>query len=249
VTKSPKYLKKRIGIVPEVSNAYSDYSVWQNIMFSGTIYGLSKEIIKSRGITLLKRFELEDKINVKTKSLSKGLKQRLNLCLSLLHEPSILILDEPMSGLDPFSVSILRNQIIELKQEGKTILITTHNMHEAQRLCDRILIMNKGNIIADETPEVLLRKFKPISYLMFILKKKLTDEQILELNTLFSHFERINEEITIFSKQPLQDVVKFHNFLEKYNLSVSNFKLKESTLEDVFIQLIKDDIKGGVSHE
>ena len=124
ITRNPYKYKMNFGIVPEVSNAFSDYTVWQNLKFSGGIYGMPKVRIEQRAKKLLKDFGLIDKRNSKTKTLSKGLKQRLNFCLALLHEPPILILDEPTSGLDPFSVKLMREQILQFKKEGKTILIT-----------------------------------------------------------------------------------------------------------------------------
>ncbi len=239
--------------MPETSNAYSDFSVWQNLEFSGTIYGLSKQQIKSKSLELLKRFKLDEKKNVKTKTLSKGLKQRLNLCMALLHEPSILILDEPMSGLDPFSVSIVRNQILQLQHDGKTILITTHNMQEAQRVCDRILIMNKGKIIADHTPEDLLKKFKPFSKLIFTMADALPEKVIDEFQHEFEVSHELKEGIsmlTVLSTHPLRDIIKCNTILEKHEVSVQNFKLQESTLEEVFIHLIKkDSLQGGRTND
>ncbi len=237
----PKELKKNFGIVPEISNAYSGYTVWQNFIFSGTIYGLSKDKIKERVNLLLDRFELTDKKHAIMKSLSKGLKQRVNLCLALLHEPPILILDEPTSGLDPFSVSIVRKQILRLKKEGKTILITTHNMQEAEQICDRILIMNHGKIIADENPNDLRKNFRPTSRIVFSvaggLSKKLKDE----LNSLFKTISEVKNKITIISAMPLEDISKLNNFVKKHDLSLLNFNLKETSLEEVFIHLVKSD--------
>jgi len=241
LTNSPKKLKKMFGIVPEISNAYSDYTIWQNLNFSGTIYGLSKEKIKERTNKLLERFELTDKMHAKTKTLSKGLKQRLNLCLALLHEPSILILDEPTSGLDPLSVGIVRNQILDLKKEGKTILDTTHNMQEAQQVCDRILIMNRGKIIADESPDNLRKKFKPSSTLLFKLEKILSVEQKNDLKSKFNVIEEPNNRMRIITDNPLEDISSFNNFVKNHNITISNFNLKETTLEEVFIHIIKTD--------
>ena len=241
LTHNPKQLKKKFGIVPEISNAYSDYTVWQNLFFSGTIYGLSKEDIKERVDLLLKRFEITDKLHAKTKTLSKGLKQRVNLCMALLHEPSILILDEPTSGLDPFSVSIVRKQILDLKKEGKTILITTHNMQEAQQICDRILIMNRGKIIADETPDDLRKNFKPTSTLIFEVAGGLPKEHTQELESLFTAIEEEKNKIKIISETPLDDVATFHDFAQRKGVTVQNFGLKETSLEEVFIHLVQTD--------
>ena len=241
LTNSPKELKKKFGIVPEISNAYSDYTVWQNLNFSGRIYGLSKEKVKERTKVLLERFELTEKMHFKTKTLSKGLKQRLNLCLALLHEPSILILDEPTSGLDPLSVGIVRKQILDLKKEGKTILVTTHNMQEAQQVCDRILIMNRGKIIADESPDNLRKKFKPSSTMLFKLEGKLSTEQKEGLTSRFNVIEEPNKPLTIITNNPLEDISALNEFVKKNSLIISNFNLKETTLEEVFIHLIKTD--------
>lgn len=241
LTSNPKELKKNFGIVPEVSNAYSDYTVWQNLSFSGTIYGLSKEKIKERTRILLDRFKLADKINSKLKTLSKGLKQRVNLCLALLHEPSILILDEPTSGLDPFSVSIVRNQILDLRKEGKTILITTHNMQEAQQICDRILIMNRGKIIADESPNDLRKNFKSTSTIMIKLQGDVSNESKEELYSLFKVIKKEMNNFNIISENPIEDIARLNDFLNKNDISIQDFSLKETSLEEVFIHLIETD--------
>lgn len=238
---NPKELKRKFGIVPEISNAYSDYTVWQNLFFSGIIYGLTKEEIKKRVAVLLNRFELEDKINAKMKTLSKGLKQRVNLCLALLHEPPILILDEPTSGLDPFSVSIVRKQILDLKKARKTILITTHNMQEAQQICDRILIMNRGNIIADENPDDLRKDFKPTSTLIFSIPGGFSKEHKEELSALFKTLKQEKNKIHILSENPLEDIAKLNDYVKKANLQIENFGIKETSLEEVFIHLVKTD--------
>ena len=250
-TNSSKKLKKLFGIVPEISNAYSDYTVWQNLNFSGRIYGLSKAEIRERVNDLLKRFELSDKLHAKTKTLSKGLKQRLNLCLALLHEPSILILDEPTSGLDPFSVNIVRKQILQFRDEGKTILITTHNMQEAQQICDRILIMNRGNIIADENPDTLRKNFKQSSTILFQSEHKLSNELKDKLKAEFVLKEEKNGSFQLISKDPLEDISKLNSLLKSNDIKLKDFKLLETTLEEVFIHLIEKDHKPkeGINNE
>ena len=242
-TSSSKKLKKLFGIVPEISNAYSDYTVWQNLNFSGRIYGLSKAEIRERVNDLLERFELIDKLHAKTKTLSKGLKQRLNLCLALLHEPSILVLDEPTSGLDPFSVNIVRKQILQFRDEGKTILITTHNMQEAQQICDRILIMNRGNIIADENPDTLRKNFKQSSTILFQSEIKLSNELKNKLKTEFILKEEKNGYFQLISRDPPEDISKLNSFLKSNGIKLKDFKLLETTLEEVFIHLIEKDHK------
>jgi len=241
ITKNLSKYKINFGIVPEVSNAFSDFTIWQNLKFSGGIYGFPKEKIEKRSKKLLEQFGLIDKMHSKTKALSKGLKQRLNFCLALLHQPPILILDEPTSGLDPISVKLMRNRILQLKKEGKTILITTHDMQEAQTICDRILIMNRGKIIADESPNTLRERFKSTSTILFKIDGVLSNDQ---KNTLLDTFNIIKEENNYYvfsSDNAIKDISKLYNYSKENNLNISDFKVKETSLEEVFIHLIKKD--------
>jgi len=242
ITENPSKYKKNFGIVPEISNAFSDYSVWQNLKFSGGIYGISKDKIEKRSKKLLTQFDLINKMYSKTKTLSKGLKQRLNLCLALLHDPPILILDEPTSGLDPISVNLMRNQILKLKEEGKTILITTHDMREAQTICDRILIMNKGKIITDERPDTLREQFKSTSSILFKIDGVLSTEQENILSEMFKLIKEKSGYHVFSSDNALKDISNLFQVSKENNIKISELKIKETSLEEVFIHLIKEDL-------
>ncbi|MCF2141750.1 MAG: ABC transporter ATP-binding protein [Candidatus Lokiarchaeota archaeon] len=243
ILESPEY-KSHFGIVPEVSNAYLDFTVWQNLNFSGLLYGMSKSEIEKQGTRLLKLYGLEEKRNAITKSLSKGLKQRLNFCMALIHDPNVLILDEPTTGLDPLSVRLLRSQILELQKEGKTILITTHDLREAEKVCNRILILYRGKIIADETPENLRRKFKSETVITLEFDPKPNNwEYILkELRDKF-RAEQKNGIIHIISENVLQDMASLYDFVQNKNLNLEKIKVIEPTLEDAFIDLIQNQQK------
>ncbi len=243
IKNNPKEYKLNFGVVPEVSNAFSDYTVLQNLKFSAGIYGISsKKEIEKRSKKLLNQFDLMDKMHSKTKSLSKGLKQRLNFCLALIHEPPILILDEPTSGLDPMSTILVRKIILQLKEEGKTILITTHDMHEAQDFCDRVLILNKGEIIADENPDRLREQYKTPSTILFKFDSKggdLSDIQQTDLKKSFNTKKK-NEYYAISSNDAIKDISELYSFCSKNNLKISSLKITETSLEEVFIHLIKN---------
>ncbi len=230
--------KIKFGIVPEISNAHSDFTVLQNLDFSGKLYGLSKKDIKLRSQLLLARFGLIDKSHAKTKTLSKGLKQRANLCLALLHEPSILILDEPTNGLDPFSIKIMRNQILDFNKAGKTILITTHDMKEAQTICDRILIMNKGKIIADASPDTLRKNFKSLSTIIFKAEKE-SESTLIHFPSLT---KRADGGFALSSDNVSRDVSELYNVLTlQHQIQISDVQIEETSLEEVFIDLINKD--------
>ncbi len=244
MTENPNKYKMNFGIVPEISNAFSDYTVWQNLNFSGGIYGISKEDIEIRAKKLLNQFELIEKRHFKTKTLSKGLKQRLNFCLALLHEPPILILDEPTSGLDPISAKMMRTYILQLKKEGKTILITTHDLREAQTICDRILIMNRGKIIADESPNNLRERFKSTDSIIFKIDGVLSDDLKNKMKKMFKNLKEKNDYLVFSSSNALKDITKLNKFSEENNLKISDLKIEETSLEEVFIHLINKDSRG-----
>ena len=244
MTENPNKYKMNFGIVPEISNAFSNYTVWQNLNFSGGIYGISKEDIEIRAKKLLNQFDLLEKRYFKTKTLSKGLKQRLNFCLALLHEPPILILDEPTSGLDPISAKMMRTYILQLKKEGKTILITTHDLREAQTICDRILIMNRGKIIADESPNYLRERFKSTDSILFKIDGVLSDDLKNKMGDLFKNLKEKNDYLVFSSSNALKDITKLNKFSEENKLKISDLKIEEPSLEEVFIHLINKDSRG-----
>ena len=258
ILNNPKEYKLNYGIVPEVSNAFSDFTVLQNLKFSAGIYGIkSKKDIEKRSEKLLRQFDLLDKMHSKTKSLSKGLKQRLNFCLALIHEPPILILDEPTSGLDPMSTILVRKIILQLKNEGKTILITTHDMHEAQNFCDRVLILNKGEIIADESPDKLREQYKTPSTIFFKFesrsigdddKNEFKDLSGIQQTSFKDRFnaKKKNEYYTISSNNAIKDISELYSFCSKNKLKISNLKITETSLEEVFLNLVKNsDLANG----
>ena len=242
IIENPTRYKNDLGIVPEVSNAFLGYSVWQNLKFSGGIYGLSKDEIEKRSNALLNQFDLIGRKHSKTKTLSKGLKQRLNLCQALLHNPPILILDEPTSGLDPISVNLMRKQILKLKREGKTILITTHDMQEAQNMCDRILIMNKGKIIADESPDTLREQFKSTSTILIKIEGGLSAKQESILSEIGNFVKEKSGYYGFSSENALKDIANLYQVTEENNINITALKIKDTSLEEVFIHLIESDL-------
>jgi len=153
--RKPVEVKKSIGVVPETSNLYPELTSFENLLFAGRLYGMKSEKAGTRTDELLESFGLKEKRDVLFAKLSSGMKRRLTMAASLIHEPPVLFLDEPTTGLDVMSARALREIIQSLKQKGITILLTTHYIEEADRLCDRIAIIVKGRIVAIDTPETL----------------------------------------------------------------------------------------------
>jgi ABC-2 type transport system ATP-binding protein len=148
-------IKKRIGVVPEASNLYDELTAFGNLVFSMQLYGVPRGERTSRAEALLARFRLTDKRDTPFGKLSRGMKRALTIAAALAHRPALLFLDEPTTGLDVISARNLRQTIAGLRQEGVTVFLTTHYLEEADRLCDRIALLVRGQIVALDTVDGL----------------------------------------------------------------------------------------------
>ncbi|MHA1684083.1 MAG: ABC transporter ATP-binding protein [Promethearchaeota archaeon] len=240
ISRNGRQYKSSFGIVPETSNAYLDFTVWENLTLSGEIYGLSKATIKQRGRELLEVFGLTEKKDAKTKSLSKGLKQRLNFCLALIHEPPILILDEPTSGLDPMSVGLVRQRISQFKKQGKTILLTTHDLAEAEKLCDKVLIINKGKIVAFKSPGELKREFKTPTRIVFKITGVLPDKMKAQLEGRPQIKVMGKDTFQLTTLDPFKDIAELYQSLTAEERRCDILKVTSTSLEEVFMKMIKN---------
>ena len=151
-------LKKQIGFVPQEYAFYEDLTLKQNIDYFGALYDLSKDEINNRTESLLSEFDLRDVKNKKVKSFSGGMKRRVNLILSILHKPSILFLDEPTSGVDVQNKHAIIHYLKKLNASGITLIYSSHHLDEAEQLCDNIILLNKGEIVAYDEIDTLLKQ-------------------------------------------------------------------------------------------
>jgi len=153
VSQKPQDVKRRVGLVPDISNLFGELSARVNLEFMGKLYGLDKKTRRERVDQVLELFQLKDRQNDLVKFYSKGMHRRLTVAAALLHRPEILIMDEPTSGLDAQTAHLVREIIVDLNKEGRTILLTTHQIEEADRLVHRVGIIDHGKLIALDTPE------------------------------------------------------------------------------------------------
>lgn len=156
VTKGPSEIKARIGVMPQDNNLDPDLSVIENLVVYARYFDIRKKDSLRIGRALLEFVELQDKANVKIEELSGGMKHRLLLARSLVNEPEILVLDEPTTGLDPHSRHAVWDKLNHLKKKNTTLLLTTHYMEEAEKLCDRVAIMDSGKIVIIDSPTNLI---------------------------------------------------------------------------------------------
>ncbi len=159
IHRHPIAAKMQMGVIPESSTVYGDLSAEQNLHLSGQMYGLNRAARTERADEILARMGLSEKRHLPVRTFSKGMKQRVSIGCAIIHRPKILFLDEPTSGLDVQSRRLVTDTIRELNGKGSTIFLTTHNIEEANMLCHTVSIINKGRIVARDSPERLKRMF------------------------------------------------------------------------------------------
>jgi ABC-2 type transport system ATP-binding protein len=236
IQNEPLKAKQNIGVVPETSNAYVDLSAWQNMILMAELYGVPKNKAESRAKDLLDKLGLYDRRDSKVKGFSKGMKQRLILCMALINDPVLIFLDEPTSGLDVQSSHMIREILQEFSKEGKSIFLTTHNMDEANRLCDRVAIINHGKIKAIDRPEKLKSIIKRLNSVEISFDKTISIERLSEIYHI-SKVSKEGDKFIIITDNVNVLINSLTEFAESQNLKIISLNTLAPSLEEVFIQL------------
>ena len=232
---NPRQVRAAIGIVPQEVNLDAFFSPKKLLELQAGLYGVTKnEMITD---LILKTVSLENQANSYSRNLSGGMKRRLLIAKAMVHQPPILVLDEPTAGVDVVLRNQLLNNIKELNKSGVTIILTTHNLFEAEKLCDRIAIINKGNLVALETTKNLLDQIKTKRITLRISKTSKLDN--LKIQSI--KISKLNDEEYMISYEKNSDKFQeFLNFLYKNNIEIKDISTDEGDLEDVFVQLTKN---------
>ena len=230
--KSPRQIKAIIGIVPQEVNLDAFFSPRQLLELQAGLYGVTK---KDRITDLiLKMVALEKKANAYSRSLSGGMKRRLLIAKAMVHQPPILILDEPTAGVDVELRNNLWNNVKELNKEGVTIILTTHYLFEAQEMCDRIAIIDKGNLVALDTTQKLLDRIqtKKINFKV----KNIDKNKTLKMEGINFKISS-NESISVTYEKNSLNFGEIINYLSKNNIKILDIVTEDGDLEDVFVKL------------
>jgi ABC-2 type transport system ATP-binding protein len=238
--------RQLMGIVPEMANAYVDLSAWNNLMLIGELYGVPKKERKGKANKLLKDFGLYERKNHLVKGFSKGMKQKLLLCIALISEPLILFLDEPTSGLDVASQRIIKEKIREFNKGGTTVFLTTHNIEEASQLCDRVAIINHGSIAAIDSPEKLRIQSSGLQSIVVSFDKGINTDDLSKIHG-FWNIEKMGDKIRLFVDEPSEVLGQLIDFARSKNLGIISLNTFAPTLEDVFLKLVKESQEGDAS--
>jgi len=231
--------RQLMGIVPEMANAYVDLSAWNNLMLIGELYGVPKKRRRKRASELLKEFGLYERRNHLVRGFSRGMKQKLLLCMALINEPQILFLDEPTSGLDVESQRLIKDMIRGFNKNGTTVFLTTHNMEEANQLCDRIAIINHGKIAAIDSPERLRMRSSGLQLIEISFNKAVSVEDLSKVEGV-NETKKIGDKIRLYVDEPSVVINKLVDFAYSKRLKIISLNTLAPTLEDVFLKLVKE---------
>ncbi|MBS7633819.1 ATP-binding cassette domain-containing protein [Candidatus Bathyarchaeota archaeon] len=236
--------KRYMGIVPEISNIYDDLSAWDNLMFTGELYQVSKSEREKRAKELLEMFGLYDRRKAKAKGFSKGMKRRLTIAMGLINNPQLLFLDEPTSGLDVQSALIIKDVVRELNQKGVTIFLTTHNIEEANVTCDRVAIINKGKIAAIDTPERLKKTIQSVQSVEVAFEKA-SPRTLRELENipLVNEARKEGDKFRLYTPDPAGVLSGLWEYAKTNNLKPISLNTLGPSLEDVFVRLTEINVK------
>jgi len=228
--------KQASGIVPEMANAYVDLSGWKNMKLMGEIYGVPKNVIKERSEELLRKVNLYSRKDEPVRRYSKGMRQRLILVMSLINDPDILFLDEPTSGLDVQSSRMIRDFLQELNAEGKTVFLTTHQMEEANQLCDRIAIINRGVIVKIDSPERIRTAISGMHSVEVSFDREVNLHFLISLSEVKS-IKKIGDKYRIYTGNPGKTVITLVKQFSERNIEIVTLNVHSPSLEDAFISL------------
>jgi len=232
--------KQIAGVVPEMANAYADLSAWDNLMLMAELYGIPASVARERGISLMQEMGLYPRKDSLVKTYSRGMKQRLILCMALVSDPEVLFLDEPTSGLDVQSVRLIKDLLQGLNAKGKTIFLTTHDMDEANQLCDRVAIINKGNIVAIDAPEKLRMATSGMHSVEISFDNVVSPEVLANIpgvNTV----KKLGDKYRLYTANPGELVVSLANYSSSHGLNVISLNILVPSLEDAFVALTEKE--------
>ncbi len=226
-------IRARLGVVPQEDNLDQELTVWENLYIYGRYFDLPRSVITDRIDELLEFAQLTERRDDTVEHLSGGMKRRLTIARGLINQPDLLLLDEPTTGLDPQARHALWDRLYRLKQRGVTLIVTTHYMDEAEQLCDRLVIMDKGRIVAEGSPRELIDRYSPREVVELRFAPEDHDGAAAALDGAAKRAEVLPDRILLYTDDAEATIAEVF----ERGLSPESMLTRRSTLEDVFLRL------------
>ena len=237
----------RVGYLPEERGLYKKMKVLDQLIFLGRLHGLSEEIARTRALAWCERIEITEAIGKKTEELSKGMQQKIQFIAALLHDPELIIMDEPMSGLDPVNAALLQQTLIDLRKEGKAILFSTHRMDQVEKMCDEIALISRGKLLLSGSMREIKSHYpRNRLHVAFTGDDGFTRHPGVADARIHAGVADLTLHDASSSQQVLADALS-------RGTAITRFEVVEPTLEEIFIERVRasfgDAEAGGITHE
>lgn len=226
-------IRSQLGVVPQADNLDTELRVRENLLVYGRYFGLPRRVVAQRADELLDFAQLADRGQAKVDALSGGMKRRLTIARGLINDPRIILLDEPTTGLDPQARHILWDRLFRLKEQGKTLVLTTHYMDEAEQLCDRLVVVDHGRIMAEGSPAELIRQYSSREVLELRFGSDRNEEVAHALEGSGDRIEVLPDRILVYTADGEAELER----ISAAGLHPITSLVRRSSLEDVFLRL------------
>ena len=231
----PLTAKLKMGVIPENGTVYSDLSAMQNILLTAKFYGMDRKIRNDRAEEILGQLGLDDRRDDLVRTFSKGMRQRISIACAIVHAPPLLILDEPTTGLDVYSRRLVIDTVRHMNREGSTILLTTHNIEEANALCSMVSVINKGKIVASGSPERLRSTFDTTRYVEIAFAQPVNEDLLTAPG--ITRVESWGDKWRVYCNDPDRAVKHLGAMAEQEQLTIVSIATSNPSLEEAFVQL------------
>jgi len=245
VARDPVFVKQQIGVVPEESNLYPELSCRRNLEFLGELYGMPRAARRRRADELLQTFGLAEKGAAPFRTLSRGMKRRLTVAAALMHSPEVLLLDEPTAGLDVPSARALRSLIKTFNKDGTTVFLSTHNLAEAESLCDRVLILDKGRLVAIGTAAEVRQRVQAAKVISVVFSGNVTEHSLRSGCPAVLSASCAEGRWRLEVNDIHSALAQLVSLAEKEFVEVVEIATAIGTLEDAFVTLLAKNPPGG----
>ncbi len=235
IHRHPLDAKMQMGVIPESSTVYGDLSAEQNLQLSGKMYGMPRAFRNERVDEILSRLGLYEKRRLPVRTFSKGMKQRVSIACAIIHRPKVLFLDEPTSGLDVQSRRLVIETIRHMNEQGSTIFLTTHNIEEANTLCQTVCIINRGKIVAQDSPERLKKMFDTTQSVEVSFDRNVTRD-LFAAEGIF-RAEPCGDKWRLYTDNPDRVLKYLVGRAERESIGITSLTTSGPSLEEAFVQL------------